>query len=473
MALSHVRTSPLWWILPPVLHGAALALWAAPRTPDAAWTAGSFVLLTAVAAYGLFTDPRPYSINRMFWVFVGVALAVVPSFQVAIGRIPWGAEDLTMSGIHLRTNLVVVACCAAYVLCRAGVKAVSDAAPPRVAGRVDERYRKSHRMWGLALMLVVAIAYVGLLGASRIWLKSTMDPALHRFSDAAYLVAEKLVRGPVLYYALASIFLFRLRKLKAGLLAAALGIFVVVNFPLAMPRVLAAALYTGVLLSFAGRWWILRRQAFTLALLAVLLVVYPLAGLSRLTPTEAAARGASKPGRYWAESFSTGDFDAHAQTARVVQRVHRRGHTGGRQALTALAFAVPRKVWPGKSIGSGALVARESGKKFTNVSCPLIAEGYINFGLAGALLFCGLFGVGAFHYDRYYWHWRIHRVASGDFSFPVLFYPVVLVLAFFLLRGDLLSSLALGVGLYAAGYFFHALLRAPWVRRLARVRIPA
>jgi hypothetical protein len=127
-------------------------------------------------------------------------------------------------------------------------------------------------------------------------------------------------------------------------------------------------------------------------------------------------------------------------------------------------------VWPQKSIGSGALVNTALRKDWTNVSSPLVAEGFINFGLVGALLFSALFAAGAQRYDGYYWTWRTRRAGLGDFSFPVLFYPVVLVLSAFLLRGDLLSSLAAGIGLYAAAYLTHALLRlnllrGPWWSR--------
>jgi hypothetical protein len=353
---------------------------------------------------------------------------------------------------------------AAYHLGRFATDAATIASPLRVTGRVDEAYRRAHRWWGAGIFLLIAIAYMSLAGLRNIWLKGELDYILYeRVSNAMYLTVEKLVRGPVLYFALATIFLARLRKIKLPFLAWVLAVFFVVNFPLALPRSLMAACYVGVLLSFGGGLWQRRPQLFSLALVVLLIGVYPLAGITRWDATRA-SRKMEKPVTWLRKSYTGGDFDAHTMLCRTVERVRAKGHTSGRQLLTALAFPVPRSYWPAKSVGSGALVHGELKKEWTNVSCPLPAEGYINFGLLGTLLFSALFAAGAHRYDAYYWRWRTQRAHLGDFSFPLLFYPVVLMLAFFLLRGDLLSSLATGLGLYAAGYFFHALLRLHLLR---------
>jgi hypothetical protein len=353
---------------------------------------------------------------------------------------------------------------AAYHLGRFITDAATAAVPFRVNSRVDDSYRYAHRWWGAGIFLLIAVAYVGLAGLRNIWLKGEMDYILdERVSNAVYLTVEKLVRGPVLYFALATIFLARLRKVKLPFLGWVLAVFFVVNFPLALPRSLMAACYVGVLLSFGGGIWQRRPQLFSLGLGLLLIGIYPLAGITRWEAARA-SRKMENPAVWLRESYTGGDFDAHVMLCRTVERVRARGNTGGRQLLTALAFPVPRRYWPEKSIGSGALVHGDLKKEWTNVSCPLPAEGYVNFGLLGTLLFSALFAAGAHRYDAYYWRWRTQRAHLGDFSFPLLFYPVVLMLAFFLLRGDLLSSLAAGVGLYAAAYFFHALLRLHLLR---------
>lgn len=463
MGSTRRSLSARWWWMIPLLHGAAYALWARPSTATEGWIAGTFLLISAVASRALFIDPRPYSINRMYWIFHLVFFALVPSYQTAVNTFPWGSTGMTPPTI-LRANVLVLAGAGAYLLGRLITDAATEGRTPRVLGRVDEAYRRAHRWWGAGIFLLIAVAYIALAGVQNIWLKGELDYLLDgRVSDAVYLTVEKLVRGPVLYFALATIFLFRLRKVKRPFLAWVMLLFVVVNFPLTLPRSLLAACYVGVVLSFGGRLWQRFPQLFSLGLITLLLCVYPLAGITRWEAARATQK-IEQPGAWLAASYTGGDFDAHASLCRVVERVRTRGTTKGKQLLTALAFPVPRKAWPQKSIGSGALVHREMNIEWTNVSCPLPAEGYINFGLLGTVLFSLLFAAGAHRYDAYYWQWRVHRAHLGDFSFPLLFYPVVLILAFFLLRGDLLSSLAAGVGLYVAGYFFHALLRIGLLR---------
>lgn len=162
-----------------------------------------------------------------------------------------------------------------------------------------------------------------------------------------------------------------------------------------------------------------------------------------------------------------GDFDAYTQLYNTLTFTDSNGLQNGRQLQTSLAFCVPRKYWPGKSVGSGALMRQKRGEDFVNVSCPLLAEGYMDFGWAGALVYFALFAILARQYDCSYWHWRRHRAAAGDVSFRALFYPVMLILLFHLLRGDLLSSLALIVGMYGAAWAFHHLIRlwGKWVFR--------
>ena len=70
------------------------------------------------------------------------------------------------------------------------------------------------------------------------------------------------------------------------------------------------------------------------------------------------------------------------------------------------------------------------------MSCPLVAEGYINLGLVGAALFGFLLGMFSERTDSLYRN--NHRDSGNDFS-PYYF---LVFQMFFLLRGDLMSGIA-------------------------------
>lgn len=155
-------------------------------------------------------------------------------------------------------------------------------------------------------------------------------------------------------------------------------------------------------------------------------------------------------------SLATGDFDAYSMVGYTASYVENGpGITYGRQLLGVLLFFVPRSMWPDKPIGSGATVAGEEELIFNNVSSSPIAEGLINFGWVGIVVFaivlCWLFGV----LDAAFWKAK----GGGEGTLTQVIYPFYIGFAFFLMRGDLLSSTAFIVGFSVA--FLPLLARLP------------
>ena len=109
----------------------------------------------------------------------------------------------------------------------------------------------------------------------------------------------------------------------------------------------------------------------------------------------------------------------------------------GRQLLGVVLFFVPREIWPNKPVGSGAFMADHLNMNFTNLSANYFAEGYINFGGAGIVLFLIILVWSCAYLDRI--GVRVQRQNPPLF---VLYLQVIFVL-FYLLRGDLMSSFAL------------------------------
>lgn len=134
-------------------------------------------------------------------------------------------------------------------------------------------------------------------------------------------------------------------------------------------------------------------------------------------------------------------YDAWSMINATVDYSDREGVTMGRQFLGAALFFFPRQLWNDKPIGSGSLVAQEFiynvyGFDFFNLSSPLVAEGYINFGFFGVVLFAFILG------RLFVWSYKNLQANRYDFLFIIYtsFYM------FFLLRGDLQNGLAYFVG---------------------------
>jgi hypothetical protein len=86
------------------------------------------------------------------------------------------------------------------------------------------------------------------------------------------------------------------------------------------------------------------------------------------------------------------NFDAFQMISYTRDYTTKFGFSWGNQILLPAFFWVPRALWPGKPIGTPDIVAADADFLSINVSSPLWAEGYINFGVAGTVLFLFILG---------------------------------------------------------------------------------
>jgi oligosaccharide repeat unit polymerase len=134
------------------------------------------------------------------------------------------------------------------------------------------------------------------------------------------------------------------------------------------------------------------------------------------------------------------DYDSIAQIGNAVAYTQGHGFTYGRQGLGALFFFVPRSVWPDKPIDTGSLLAHDIGYPNENLSGPLWAELFIDFGFAGVAIGFLLLGLGAAALERTLRAIKSaparSRVSAMQFAVPVLALYGVLIL-----RGSLLQAM--------------------------------
>ncbi|WP_144668847.1 hypothetical protein [Dokdonia sp. Hel_I_53] len=90
------------------------------------------------------------------------------------------------------------------------------------------------------------------------------------------------------------------------------------------------------------------------------------------------------------EVFNTLHYDAFINISATVDYVKHEGFVYGEQLLSAFLFFVPRSMWESKPINTGPLVGEYLIKQYdfhySNLSNPMVSEGYINFGIFGVIL---------------------------------------------------------------------------------------
>jgi hypothetical protein len=140
------------------------------------------------------------------------------------------------------------------------------------------------------------------------------------------------------------------------------------------------------------------------------------------------------------ELFNSGHFDAFQNFALLLDS---KIVTHGLQLLGSVFFFIQENQWKNRPVGSGQMLAEKLHYKYTNIAMPFFGEGYVNFGFIGVFIFLLVI---------------IFINSLGDVLFlkgwtnnifKKIFY-VLLGFEFYLLRGDLYSSVKIIVSFVIA-----------------------
>lgn len=382
---------------------------------------------------------RSFSLQLTHWVFYLTLFVMAPYSQHVFDYNVWGVP-LSESAL-ISTNLLLTAWGLVFGFASRskGSPAACGSAPVRYVSffRSIPRISRSAVILSLCLSFFALVFLIRTVGFSDLFSRSTFSLD---FGQTANLVIDKVLRGVPVFTAVFA--LVRLRQSGKGRIALLLSLafLLVADFPASMARYNAAAVY-GCLIILSFPKLFEKKGLYPLLLLAALLLVFPAVNVFRTDEFSLALllSGFVDVALNLPRGFCAGDYDAYSMLARSVVYVGSYGASMGSQLLTAILFFVPRAFWSAKGIGSGALIARTQDQDFENISCPLPAEGVMNFGIIGLFLFALVMGMLCKRIDEGFWF--------GESSLR-LFYPFFCVIFFFVMRGDLLSSFA-----YLAGYF--------------------
>lgn len=199
-----------------------------------------------------------------------------------------------------------------------------------------------------------------------------------------------------------------------------------------------------ILAAFGTYSSVWRFRAFSIAALVGMVVAFPVLDTFRRT-LDATIQFESP-----LDSLTTGDFDAFAQIMNVCQYVSEQGIVWGQQFLGVVLFWLPRQVWPGKPIDTGTMIADYKGYQFQNLSAPLWAEFFINFGWIGLIAGMVMFGYLIRRLDNKS-ELKLQLFKSPGIAATVIPFYLILVL-----RGSLLMAMTNLVVIILAAWFVTA-----------------
>ena len=186
--LSNIA-APWWWIVLPILQAVLLLCIVHPVGIE--W--GIFALflgITTLSSWRLFSDGRPYSLNKVWWLFAIVFLGIIPSIQLAVHTMPWHTGDISLDTM-LHANGLILLCLGIYEGVRLWASRnfipEPEQAPPVVPPILINQF--SH--FAPAIMIACGAALVMVLGFKGFLLRGHMETALWQHSTTFQLIFDK------------------------------------------------------------------------------------------------------------------------------------------------------------------------------------------------------------------------------------------------------------------------------------------
>lgn len=421
-------------------------------------------LINGVVFYGMLLHGlrrRSYSFDLIHSFFLFSFMFFAPFVQYLSGTFPWSMYRTYSVKNVIVNNLLLDLWVAVYLLfyhvswrsllARLGftVKEKKGKAKLKKSAVREVKAEDKTDIFSVHyVFLIVCVALCCLLAAylflkygTKLFSRSTNEAFTFSSSSLSLLMG---IGVPAFYTGVMALCLILLRnngwkgvKNWIPTIAQALALLIVCS-PTGMARFQIAVIYGGlaiVALKFLkkGPWCIL-------GLTFGLLIVFPLLNAFRELSFGDVDMVQTAKGLFgsFMDSFMGGHYDAYSMMMLIQDYTDANGVSLGMQLLGVLLFFVPRSWWPGKPLGSGQTAARYFNWGFDNLSCPLPAEGLVNFGALGLILFAVVLAIVARKVDDLYW--------ESDRKGLKFVYPFAMVFLFFLMRGDLLSSYAYTFG---------------------------
>lgn len=394
-----------------------------------------FVLIGVLSLANIIKDTRIISSNKFFWYFQFVFMSIAPLCQYLSGYYPWSVRiDDPDMGI---AQLMVLFWSGLYMLFYRGLRI--KVGTRDVGVRIRRYLTVSRDMSPVYLVVVFVIAMlsfailVRMVGFYDLFFRSENTLDIENFT-VNFVVKKILTALPAMVCA---IFLLIVRKKKSllmivGIIALAF-VTVCSNFPTSTTRYWMGTIFIGIF--FVG--FIKRKESRLIdyGIIFGLLVVFPIFfWFKTMTVTDLFAGRIKLSGI--TESFNTIDFDAFTLVARSVRYVRENGITWGQQLINIILFFIPRGIWKTKPITTNVLIASSQNQTYTNLSCPLPAEGYVNFGWIGIIVYCFVYAKFNHYIDEIFWN----RSSDDQINIINLIYPFLCIITLYINRGPLQPS---------------------------------
>ena len=378
----------------------------------------TFFIIALFSLYNIFKDKKPFSINKTYWYFCFIFFFIAPYVQYIGNYNVWGTRFMIDNTYYLKTNLCIIL--------GSFIHFISYKSGYNIEYHTHDKERVSlfFKMILLIISLVCLAILVKNVGFMNLFSRSTNSTELSENSMfntifTCFVKAVPVYCFTILFYKTKKIDLFQIFILIVILL---------LNFPTSTTRFWMGAIFIGIiLLVYINNNK--RNRIYDIILLTIFTIIFPITYSFKFNSFDKIMSEGVEMVKV-TESYKSVDYDAYSVLARSIQYVDNNGIVYGKQIVGTLLFFVPRSIWSNKPQATGAFIAEQQHQAFTNISCPLPAEGFVNFGILGLVIFELIIASISSKLDRMYWGNKQNEYIS-------IVYPYLVGLALFYQRGAL------------------------------------
>ncbi len=395
-----------------------------------------------------------YSIEEIVWVFMFLFMFLAPVVQFCLGKFPWWNSNEITTEIVFESNLVILLFICMFMFSNLFLKSNFK----KRYSKTIFYYKKIEFILNLSFIISVifSLIYISNVGFYNLFARSTNG--FHIDNSAVSLIISCMFCSfPAISLSL-NMYYKRIKghsnsRIQVIIL---LILTVLINFPTGKPRYQCAVIYIGLIILYKKDF--VNKYIFKLVIVFGMIILFPVLNFFRYNTYNDLTQFSQYQINF-SNDLLEGDYDSFSMLCRCLIYKDKYDISFGSQILGNIFFFIPRSVWPDKPIGSGAMIGEKLGWIFTNVSCPYIGEGYINFGLIGVVLFAIMFSYVSTYcqveYDK--------SLSTNENKFKItnVIYPFLPGFAFFIMRGDLLSSISYLIGFVSPAiilYFFDIII---------------
>ena len=388
-----------------------------------------FIVIGVLALINIVSDNRFSSINKMHWYFQFIFMFWAPLYQYLTKYYPW--NFFIDEKFILYAQMLNIVWCFTYMFF---YKLRQKSFLNRENFLLKETCLIKDKNSKLVLLFFTAILfsiYVNLIGFNNLFFRNLNILDLGN-STLSFVVRKFLSALPVLTCA---VFIVnnKIIKTKFNIIAIILLLFmsVLANFPTSTTRYWMGTLFLGLIILLINIKE--KSKLFDYGLLLIFFCVFPIFYVFKRNSIVDIFTGKEIDLINLISCFNSVDFDAFTLIARSIMYVKEHGITYGEQLLNIILFFVPRGIWIEKPITTNVLVVSSQNQAFTNLSCPLPAEGFVNFGIIGVLLYASVFALISKYLDEKYWN----DITIENSSILKIIYPFLCVITIYVCRGPL------------------------------------